>query len=294
MIFKGSGVALITPMKKDQSVDWEGLNILIDFHLANGTDALIVTGTTGEASTLREDEKIEIIKTTVERVNGKIPVIAGTGSNDTYSAVDFSQKVASLGVDGLLVVTPYYNKGSESGIIMHLKEVAQAAYPVPILLYSVPGRTGVHLSVRAVKELSLVENIDGIKDATGDLSYTQDIRNACDESFAIYSGNDDLIVPLLACGGVGVISVLANALPRETHDMVIAYLSGDSKSATILQLQMKALIDALFVETNPIPIKALLQMINLPAGPLRLPLTDAMPSTIHALEKAWACLEKES
>ncbi len=292
MLYTGSGVAIVTPFNEDGSVNYERFVSLLNFHLENGTDAIIVTGTTGEASTMSEEEKLAVISKAVEVVDGRIPVIAGTGSNNTAASAAFSKKVVELGVDGLLVVTPYYNKTSKRGLYEHFKSIANAAAPVPIILYTVPGRTGVNIPVETVSALSEIENIVGIKDATGDISYAIDVRNNTPKDFAIYSGNDDMIVPILSVGGVGVISVLANVLPRETHDMVASYFEGDTEKATKLQLLLKPFIDSLFVETNPIPVKAAMNLMGHNVGSLRLPLFEAEDSTKSLLETELTALGK--
>ncbi|MDO5717673.1 MAG: 4-hydroxy-tetrahydrodipicolinate synthase [Tissierellia bacterium] len=285
MLFKGSGVAIVTPFNGDGSVDYEGLVDLLEFQIENGTDAIIIIGTTGEASTMTEEEKISVIKKTIKVVDNRVPVIAGTGSNDTAAAAAFSKKVADLGVDGLLVVTPYYNKTSKRGLLEHFKKIANAVAPVPIILYTVPGRTGVHIPIETVSELSKIENIVGIKDATGDITYSMDISINTADDFAIYSGNDDMILPILSVGGSGVISVVANCLPRETHDIVESYLNGDSKKSMEIQLRLKPFIDSLFMETNPIPVKAALNLMGLPSGELRLPLYKAEDNTVETLKE---------
>ena len=218
MLFRGSGVALVTPFLENGDVDFAGLEELINFHLENSTDAIIITGTTGEASTMSDEEQLEVIKKCVEVVDGKIPVIAGTGTNNTLASAEFSKLVSNSGVDGLLVVTPYYNKANRQGLYEHFKAIANAS-SVPVILYTVPGRTAVLIPVDLVVELAKIENIVGIKDATGDLAYTVALRSALPNDFAIYSGNDDVVVPLLSVGGDGVISVSANVCPQETHDM---------------------------------------------------------------------------
>lgn len=290
MLFRGSGVAIVTPFNEDGSVNMESFVTLLNFHLSHGTDAIIVTGTTGEASTMTEDEKLAVISKSVEVVNGRIPVIAGTGSNNTAASAAFSKKVAALGVDGLLVVTPYYNKTSKRGLYEHFKCIAEAAAPVPIILYTVPGRTGVEIPVETVSELSKIENIVGIKDATGSISYAIDVKNNTPDDFAIYSGNDDMIVPLLSVGGVGVISVLANCMPQETHDMIEEFFNGNVQKATDLQLKLNPFIDALFVETNPIPVKAAMNKMGFDVGSLRLPLYEAEDSTKELLRREMMAL----
>lgn len=286
MLFKGSGVAIVTPFDAAGNVDLEGLEQLIAFQLENQTDAIIINGTTGEASTLTREEKLATIRHTVKVVNNRVPVIAGTGSNNTAESAAFSAEVSELGVDGLLVVTPYYNKSSKRGLYEHFKVIAEHA-TVPVILYTVPGRTGVPIPVETVAALAEIDNIVGIKDATGDLAYTAHVRRATPPEFAIYSGNDDMIVPVLSAGGVGVISVAANVVPKAVHEMVTAYLDGDAARATQLQLEYLPLIEALFMETNPIPVKAALAIIGLPAGGLRLPLYEAEDATKQALETVW-------
>lgn len=269
-IFIGSAVAIVTPYA-DDSIDYDSLSNLIEFHIKNATDAIVVAGTTGEASTMNEEEHREIIRFTVEKTGGRIPVIAGTGSNCTRKAVEMSRYAESVGADGLLVVTPYYNKGTQRSIIAHYKEIASNV-DIPIIAYNVPGRTGMNILPATAKELSSIENIVGLKEASGDISQIAEIIRICPEDFYIYSGNDDSIVPLLSLGGKGVISVVANILPRQTHDMVESYLDGDVKKACGLQLSMNGLINALFIETNPIPIKHSMNLMGFNVGKLRLPL----------------------
>lgn len=278
MIFRGSGVALVTPFLEDGSIDYNGLEKLLNFHLENSTDAIIITGTTGEASTLSDEEQLEVIKKCVEVIDGKIPVIAGTGTNNTLASAEFSKKVCELGVDGLLVVTPYYNKTNSEGLYQHFKTIAEAS-SAPIILYTVPGRTAVEIPVEMVVRLAEIENIVGIKDATGDLAYTAALRASIPDNFAIYSGNDDVVVPLLSLGGDGVISVSANICPKETHDMCQAFFDGDVERAKNLQLKLFPLIHSLFVEVNPIPVKEALNQMGLPAGSYRLPLWEPTQET---------------
>lgn len=284
LLFEGSGVALITPFKEDLSINYDKLKELVDFHVENKTDAIIVAGTTGEASTLPDSEHIELIKKTVEFTAGRIPVIAGTGSNDTAHAVELSVEAEKVGADGLLVVTPYYNKSNDKGLEMHFKAVAEAVN-IPILLYSVPSRTGVKMSVSVIEKLSKIDNIVGIKEASGDMSYTSEIARICGENFAIYSGNDDIIVPVLSVGGKGVISVLANVMPEETHQMIRSYLDGDSVSATRLQLKLNGLVNALFYETNPIPVKKALNLMGFNVGGYRMPLYEMDATKAESLKE---------
>lgn len=270
-MIKGSIVALVTPMTETGTVDYLGLEQLIDFHLQEQTDGLLVLGTTGESPTLSDEEEEEILRFTVEKVNGRIPVIAGAGSNATAKTVKKVQRFAELGADQLLVITPYYNKTSEAGLLTHFKTIADAS-SLPIILYNVPSRTGMTISLPVLAELAKHPRIIGIKEASGEMSYTMEVAQLIDETFALYSGNDDLILPVLSVGGIGVISVWANIQPKVVHELVHDYLNGNSHSAKEKQLTHLALINALFSETNPIPVKAAMNHLGLPAGPLRLPL----------------------
>ncbi|MGL6121172.1 MAG: 4-hydroxy-tetrahydrodipicolinate synthase [Fusobacteriaceae bacterium] len=282
-IFTGSGVALVTPLDKNNKVDYNKLKELLEFHVKNLTDAIIVTGTTGESSTMTEEEQLEIIRFSVETVGGRVPVIAGTGSNNTAHAVELSKKAESLGVDGLLIVTPYYNKGNESGLIHYFKSVAEAV-KCPIILYNVPGRTGVNLSFKVLEELEKVSNIVGIKEAGGNISYVAEIAR-CFPKLSIYSGNDDMVVPVLSLGGKGVISVCANILPQETHNIVHYYLNGETAKATELQLRYNELINCLFIETNPVPIKSAMNILGYGVGSCRSPLQSMEKLNFEKLEK---------
>ncbi len=277
-IFKGSGVAVVTPMHPDGSVHYEKLAELIDFHIDRGTDALIICGTTGEASTLHDEEHKEVIRYAVAHTKGRLPVIAGTGSNDTAHAIMMSRYAESVGVDGLLLVTPYYNKTTQRGLLAHYRAIADAV-KTPIILYNVPGRTGVNIAPETVATLAEHPQIVAVKEASGNISQVAEIARVIPEDFALYSGNDDMIVPLLSLGGDGVISVVANILPTETHDMVESYLSGDINRARQLQLAMKPLIDSLFIEVNPIPVKTAMNLMGFGAGPLRLPLYEMAEET---------------
>ena len=272
-MIKGSIVALVTPMTETGAVDYLGLEQLIAFHLKEQTDGLLVLGTTGESPTLSEEEEEEIVRFTVEKANGRIPVIAGAGSNATAKTIKKVQRFAELGVDQLLVITPYYNKTSDAGLLTHFKAIADAS-SLPIILYNVPSRTGMTISLPVLTELAKHPRIIGIKEASGDMSYTMGVAQLIDESFALYSGNDDLILPILSIGGIGVISVWANIQPKVVHELVHDYLDGNSHSAKEKQLTHLALINALFSETNPIPVKAAMNHLGLPAGPLRLPLLE--------------------
>jgi len=282
-LFKGSGVAIVTPFKNNK-IDYEKLGQLIDWHIAEGTDAIIICGTTGETSSMTTDEHKATIKFAVDRVNRRIPVIAGTGSNNTNHAIEMSQYAEEVGSDGLLIVTPYYNKPTQRGLIEHYLTIANKVN-IPIIVYNVPGRTGLNLLPKTLAELSKHPNISAVKEASGNLGQVADIARLCPKDFYIYSGNDDIIVPLLSLGGAGVISVVANILPKDTHDMVAKYLEGDIEEAKILQLKMKPLIDALFVESNPIPVKTAMNLMGLEVGELRLPLTTIADSSLNILIK---------
>ena len=271
-IFKGSGVALITPFTKDDSVDFEKLGELLEYHIKNKTDAIIINGTTGESATLTDEEKYEIIKYSVKRVNGRVPVIAGTGSNNTKHAVELSKKAEALGVDGLLVVTPYYNKGNENGIYEHYKLIAENVN-CPIILYNVPSRTGVNLSISLLKKLAEIKNIVAIKEASGNISYAGEIAREVPE-LDIYSGNDDMTIPLMSYGGIGVISVSANIIPETVHNMCMSFLENNIVEAKNLQLKYNDLVDSLFIEVNPVPIKEAMNYLGYNVGHCRLPLGE--------------------
>ncbi len=281
-IFTGSGVAIVTPFLENGDVDFVELERLLNWHLENKTDAIIIVGTTGEASTLTDEEQVEVVRFTVEKIGGRIPVIAGAGSNDTRHGINLSKMCEEAGADGLLQVSPYYNKTSQRGLIEHFKAIASAV-SIPIILYSVPGRTGMNIAPESVAELAKIENIVGIKDATGDLSYAVKVRELVGEDFDVYSGNDDVVVPLMSLGGIGVISVLANIFPREVHDMCENFLNGNTKEAARTQVEFKSIIDQLFVEPNPIPVKAAMNMMGHNVGSLRLPLYEASDSTKEGL-----------
>ena len=269
-LFTGSGVALITPFDENGEVNYSRFREILEFHVINHTDAIIVTGTTGEGSTLNDEEKISVIEFTVNIINNRIPVIAGTGSNDTRHAAEFSKRVEKLGVDGLLVVTPYYNKGNENGIYEHYKTLAEGV-KIPVILYNVPSRTGVNLSIPLLKRLAQIENITALKEASGDISYVAEVAREVPE-LDIYSGNDDMVVPVLSLGGKGVISVSANIIPDISHDITVSFLKGDVKKARELQLKYNDLVNALFLETNPAPIKEAMNFLGYEVGNCRLPL----------------------
>lgn len=273
-IFKGAGVALITPFNEDETVNYDMLGELIERQIAGKTDAIIVCGTTGEPATMTEDEKLAVIKYAVEKTAGRIPVIAGTGGNATRVVIDFSKKAEALGIDGLLVVTPFYNKATQNGLYAHYKEVAKAV-SLPIIMYNVPSRTGCNIAPETAVRLARdCENIVGIKEASGNISQVAKLAKQAGGILDIYSGNDDQVIPILSLGGIGVISVLSNVAPKAAHDMVMEYLEGDRKKAAALQLDYLDLINALFCEVNPIPVKGAMNLMGYNVGKLRLPLTE--------------------
>ncbi|HDZ5395614.1 TPA: 4-hydroxy-tetrahydrodipicolinate synthase [Clostridioides difficile] len=284
MLFKGSAVALVTPFTEDNNVNFEKLGELIEYHIENGTDALVVCGTTGEATTMSESEIFAVIKYTVEKVNKRIPVIAGTGSNNTMLSVHMSQKAEKLGVDGLLIITPYYNKTNEKGLKLHFETIANSV-KLPIILYNVPGRTKVNIKPSVVAELAKIDNIVAVKEASGDLAQVAEIAKLVPKDFAIYSGNDDTILPLLSLGGSGIISVLANICPKETHDLVTKFFEGDIEGSKKLQLDMDALIAALFIEVNPVPVKTAMNILGFNVGDLRLPLAEMEETNLNVLKQ---------
>ncbi len=284
-IFEGAGVAIVTPFSSDGSINFDALGKMIDFQIENHTDALIVCGTTGEASTLTDDEQIETIRFAAERAKKRVPVIAGAGSNDTAHGIELCKRCAKVGADGLLIVTPYYNKTTQKGLIRYYTDMA-AATDLPVIMYSIAGRTGVNITPVTVEELAKIENIVAIKEASGNISQVAEIAHRTQGDLDIYSGNDDQIVPLLSLGGKGVISVLSNVAPKYTHDMVSAYLSGNCAEATRLQLDCLGLVKALFLEVNPIPVKAALNMMGMNAGGYRAPLIEMEESNRLVLEKA--------
>lgn len=282
-IFTGAGVALITPFKDNREVDYAQLEKLVDYQIENGSDSIIVCGTTGESSTLTHEEHLECIKVVIERANKRVPVIAGTGSNCTETATYLSKEAVQYGADGLLLVTPYYNKATQGGLVEHFSDIAHAV-DAPIILYNVPGRTGCNLMPATVAKLAkTVDNIVGIKEASGDISQVARVMAMTEGNIDLYSGNDDQIVPILSLGGVGVISVLSNIAPRQTHDIVARYLAGDVKGSRDLQLQFQPLADALFCEVNPIPVKAAAHAMGLCGPMLRKPLTIMEPANQEKL-----------
>lgn len=281
MLFQGSAVALVTPFNEN-GIDFEKLGDLIEYHIKNSTDAIVVCGTTGEATTMSDKEQLSVIKYAVDKTNKRIPVIAGTGSNNTMHSVYLSQEAERLGADGLLIITPYYNKANTKGLRLHFETIANNVN-LPIIMYNVPGRTCVNMKPSLVAELAKIKNIVAIKEASGNISQVAEIARLCGEDFAIYSGNDDQIVPILSLGGSGVISVLANILPKETHDIVEKYLLGDIDGSKKLQLGLNGLVSSLFIEVNPIPVKAAMNLMGLNAGELRLPLIDISEANLKIL-----------
>lgn len=285
-IFKGAGVAIITPFHEDGSVDYEKFGEIIEFQVQNQTDAIIVCGTTGESSTLTHEEHLEVIRYCVEKVAHRIPVIAGTGSNCTQTAVYLSKEAEECGADGLLLVTPYYNKATQNGLYQHFKTVADSV-KIPVILYNIPGRTGVALQPETIVRLCKdVENIVGVKDATANISQTAHLMQLADGCVDLYSGEDGIVVPMLSIGGKGVISVLSNIAPRQTHEICSRFFEGDVAGSSALQLKALPLIDALFSEVNPIPVKKAAELMGLCGGTLRMPLTEMEPEHAARLEKA--------
>jgi 4-hydroxy-tetrahydrodipicolinate synthase len=285
-IFKGAGVAIITPMKENLEVNYDKLDEILEEQIAGKTDSIIICGTTGESATLTEQEHMDVIKFTIERVNHRIPVIAGTGSNSTATAVQLSKEAAAAGAEGLLLVTPYYNKATQNGLIAHYTRIANEA-KIPAVLYNVPSRTGCAIQPETVAHLiKNVEYITGIKEASGNIGNVAKIMHLCDGKIDLYSGNDDQIVPLLSLGGLGVISVLSNVAPKYVHDMVYKFFDGDVQGSCKMQLQALPLCDALFCEVNPIPVKAAMNLMGKECGPLRGPLTEIEPQHKELLKKA--------
>ena len=285
-IFTGAGVAIVTPFNEDESINYDKLDQLIDYHCNNGTDSIIICGTTGESATMSEKEHMECVKFVIESTKGRLPIIAGTGSNCTRTAIDMSKEAASYGADGLLVVTPYYNKATQEGLVGHYTAVAKEA-KAPIIMYSVASRTGCNIepatAARLIKE---VDNIVGIKEASGNISQVAKIMHLTDGKADLYSGNDDQIVPILSLGGKGVISVLSNVAPQETHDICAKFFEGDVKGSLELQLKAIPLIEQLFCEVNPIPVKKAMKLMGMDCGPLRMPLTELTPQHEESLAKA--------
>lgn len=283
-VFTGSGVALITPFK-DGKVDYEAYGELLQYHIDNGTDAIIACGTTGESATMPDKEHLSVIEYAVKKVNGAIPVIAGTGSNDTSHGIELTKEAVRIGADAVLLVTPYYNKATQKGLVKHYEAITESV-DVPCILYNVPSRTGTDIKPETVKILSEMKNIVAIKEATGDIARALEIKALCGDDMDIYSGNDDITVPILSAGGKGVISVIANIAPKDTHDMVQLYLDGEREKALAIQLKMLPLISALFCEVNPIPVKTAMNLLGFSAGELRMPLCEMEEKNLQILKKA--------
>ena len=284
-IFTGAGVAIITPMNADGSINYDGFAENIEYQIANGTDAIIVCGTTGEASTMTDEEHIECIRFAVEKTAGRIPVIAGTGSNDTKYAVELSKIAHEKGADGLLLVTPYYNKASQKGLVAHFTAIADAV-DIPIILYNIPGRTGVSIDMNTYKILGQHKNIVAVKEASGNISYTSKLIAQCGDLLDVYSGNDDIIVPMMSIGAKGVISVISNIMPKETHEITQLCLANNCEEAAKLQMKYLELINNLFIEVNPIPIKEAMNQMKMPSGPCRLPLCEMTDEHIETLKNS--------
>lgn len=282
-IFKGSGVALVTPFT-ETGVDYAKLEELLEWHISEGTDAIIICGTTGEATTMTDNEKKEVIKFTIEKVNKRIPVIAGTGSNNTQAAIEASRYAESVGADGILVITPYYNKTNKKGLFKHFEAINNAVN-IPMILYNVPSRTNVNITPQDLVKLCTLSNVKAIKEASGDLTQIAEMKALCGDKIDIYSGNDDQIVPILSLGGIGVISVLANVVPKEVHTIVASYFNGDTNKSLELFLKFLELNKKLFIETNPIPVKTALNLMGKEVGPLRLPLYEMEDSNKEILIK---------
>lgn len=283
-IFRGSGVALVTPMNSDSSVNYDELEKLIEFQIKNGTDAIISCGTTGESATLSSQERNNLIEFTVKKVGGRIPVIAGTGCNNTKQALENSLSAEKLGVDGLLIVTPYYNKTSQSGLIKHYEYIADRV-KTPIILYNVPSRTGVSIKPQTYLKLSKHENIVAVKEASGDISSLAETISLCKDNLAVYSGNDDQTVPILSLGGIGVISVFSNICPKECHEMVKSYFDGDTEKSKEIQLKYLKLMNAMFCDVNPIPVKEALNLMGFNTGRCRMPLDILSESNYEKLKE---------
>ncbi|MDV4150627.1 4-hydroxy-tetrahydrodipicolinate synthase [Clostridium sp. AL.422] len=283
-IFKGSAVAIVTPFSTDNEINYAKLKELIEWQIEEKTDAIVICGTTGEASTMTKEEKEKAIKFTVDTVNKRIPVIAGTGTNNTDASIQMSKYAESVGVDGLLLITPYYNKTNHKGLLKHFEAINNEVN-TPIILYNVPSRTGVNITPKQLLELSKLKNIVAIKEASSNISQIAEMKALCKDSMDIYSGNDDQIIPIMSLGGIGAISVLSNIVPREVHDMVYAYLNGDIKKATNLQLNAIELIKMLFIETNPIPVKTALNFMGKEVGSFRLPLYEMDNTNLSLLRE---------
>ena len=285
-IFKGAGVAIVTPMKDNLEVNYDKLDEILEEQIAGKTDSIVICGTTGESATLSEEEHLEAIRFTIERVNHRIPVVAGTGSNCTQTAIQMSKEAEEAGADGVLLVTPYYNKATQNGLIAHYTAIANEI-KIPAILYNVPSRTGCALQPKTIAHLvKNVGNIVGVKEASGDISHVAQVMNLCDGQIDLYSGNDDQVVPLLSLGGLGVISVLSNVAPQYVHDMVYKFFEGDVAGSRKMQLEALPVINALFCEVNPIPVKTAMSLQGKEVGPLRAPLTEMEPEHQEVLKKA--------
>lgn len=285
-IFTGSGVAIVTPMKDNLEVNYDKLEELIDFHVKGGTDCIVIAGTTGEGATLSMEEHRNVIRAAVEFTRHRIPVVAGTGSNCTKTAIQLTQEAEEDGADGALIVTPYYNKATQTGLIKHYSQIASET-KLPIILYNVPGRTGCNIQPETVATLVREnENIVGLKEATGNMAQASKTMYLCDGKLDLYSGEDGLVVPLMAIGGIGVISVIANIAPQQTHDMCASYMAGDREKALELQMKSLPLVDALFSEVNPIPVKRALNLLGMEVGSLRAPLCEVSDANAAVLKQA--------
>lgn len=285
LIFTGSAVALVTPMKQDGTIDFEELNRLTEFHVESGTDAIVICGTTGESATLDDEEHIECIRQVVKTVSGRIPVIAGTGSNNTAHAIMMSKKAAEIGVDALLLVTPYYNKTSQDGLVKSFNAIVNAA-GIPTIIYNVPSRTGVNILPQTAKELAKNPLICGIKEASGNISQVAEIAAICGDELPIYSGNDDQVVPMLSLGAKGVISVVANVAPVQMHQLCQLWFNGKVQDSCALQLELLELSNAMFCDVNPIPVKAAMNMLGWNVGECRLPLVNTTEGNLNKIEVA--------
>ncbi|ACD24422.1 4-hydroxy-tetrahydrodipicolinate synthase [Clostridium botulinum] len=281
-VFEGSGVAIVTPFN-NEGVNYDKLKDLLEWHIKEGTDSIVICGTTGEATTMTENEKKTVIKFAVDVINNRIPVIAGTGSNNTLSAIEMSRYAESVGVDAILVITPYYNKTSQKGLFKHFKAVNDSVN-IPIILYNVPSRTGVNITPKALVQIAELKNIVAIKEASGNISQIMEMKSLCKDKIDIYSGNDDQIVPIMSLGGKGVISVLANIIPNEVHTLTKKCLEGKFDEALDIQLNRLKLTNALFIETNPIPVKTAMNLMGFEVGSLRLPLCEMEDSNLDTLK----------
>lgn len=285
-VFKGAGVAIVTPMKENEEVNYDKLEEIINEQIDGGTDAIIIVGTTGEGSTLSMEEHAQCIKAAVEFTKHRIPVVAGTGSNCTATAIQLTQEAEGFGADAALVVTPYYNKASQAGLVKHYSMIADST-KLPIIMYNVPGRTGTNIQPETAATLfKTKENIVGVKDATANFAQTSEMMRLTDGQIELYSGEDGLVVPLLSLGGIGVISVVSNVAPHDMHEMVMSFLNGDIEKARKIQLSILPLVDALFCEVNPIPVKHAMNLMGKNVGPLRAPLCDMEPQHLEQLKKA--------